>query len=105
MARKTCTPRIFKVHTYLSIIFLCDSAFVIWNTLISLEEQTSNDVEREPSEDESDQASYMVQGNDSLEVILDSHLDDCTSTSNNDNDSMDAHMLNDELSKFCKDLL
>jgi len=61
----------------------------VWNTLISLEEQPSNDVERESSEDSSDQACFMGQGNDSFEVILESNLDDCTSTSN-DNDSMDA---------------
>ena len=65
----------------------CGSAFVVWNTLISLEEQASYDVERESSEDESDQTCYKVQGNDPLEVISYSHLDDCASTSNNDNDS------------------
>ena len=53
-------------NIYLSMISHCDSAFAVWNMLISLEEQASNDVEREPSEDESDQACYMVQGNDSF---------------------------------------
>ena len=39
--------------------------------------------------DESDEARYMVQGNDFLEVISDTHLDDCVSSSYNDN-AMDA---------------
>ena len=45
---------------YLSILSHCDSAFAVWNTLISHEEQASHDVEREPIGDESDQACYMV---------------------------------------------
>jgi len=53
-------------NTHLSIVSHCDSTFVVWSTLISLEGQVSNDLEREPSEDEFDQACYMVQGNDSL---------------------------------------
>ena len=49
----------------------------------------------------------MVQGNDSLELNLESNLDDCASISN-DNASMsskEAHILNDELATFCEDLL
>jgi len=38
----------------------CDSAFAVWNTLTSPKLQTSNIVEKESSEDESEQASYMV---------------------------------------------
>ena len=49
----------------LSIISHCDSAFVVWNTMSSLKEQVSNNMEREPIIDESNQACYMVQGNDS----------------------------------------
>ena len=73
--------------------------------MTSLKKQASNNLERESIGDESDQACYMVQGNDSLEVISDSHLDDCASTSNDDNDSMNAHMVNEELFKFCNNLL
>ena len=47
----------------------------------------------------------MVQGNYSLEVTSDSHLDDCASSSNNYDSSMDAHALNEELSEFCENLL
>ena len=59
-----------------------DFAFAMWNSLISPKEQTSHDVEREPIGDEPNEAYYMVQGNDSLEVTSDSHLDDCVSSSN-----------------------
>jgi len=51
-------------------------------------------LEREPRRDESEQTCYMVQGNDSLEVNSDTHLDDCASSSSNDN-AMDAHAIND----------
>jgi len=54
-----------------SIISHCDSAFAVWNTLTSPELQTTNNVEKESSGEESDQACFMVQGNDSLEVISD----------------------------------
>ena len=81
---------------YLSMISHCDSAFAVWNTLSSLKEQVSNNIEREPIVNESDQACYIVQGNDSLEVNSDTHLDDCACSSN-DYDSMDAHTLNEEL--------
>ena len=56
---------------YLSMISHCDSAFAVWNTLTSPEFQTTNYMEKESSRDESEQACYMVQGNDSLEVNSD----------------------------------
>jgi len=46
----------------------------------------------------------MVQGNDSLEEISDTHLDD-SAGSFNDHDDMDVHALNEELSEFCENLL
>ena len=55
--------------------------------------------------DESDEAFYMVQGNESLEVHSDTHLDNSASSSNDDHDSMDAHALNEELSLFCENFL
>ena len=55
-----------KEHS--SIVSHCDSAFAVWNTLTSPKLQTTKHVEKESSEDESEQACYMVQGNDSLEV-------------------------------------
>jgi len=76
----------------------------VWNTLTSLKEQTSNNLEREPIGDESDKACYMVQGNDFLEITLESHLDECDSSSN-DHGSMDAHALNEESFKFFENLL
>ena len=51
--------------------------------------QTPDIVEKESSGDESDQHYYMVQGNDSLEVNSDTHLDDCASSSCSD-DYVDA---------------
>ena len=81
----------------------CDSAFAIWNTLISPKEQAQYNVERESIVDESEQTCYMVQGNDSLEINSKSHLDDCVSSSN-DHDSMKAQVLNEELSIFCENL-
>jgi len=51
---------------YLCIVSHCDSAFAVWNTLTSPKLQMSNIMEKEFSEDESEQAFYVVQGNDSL---------------------------------------
>ena len=81
----------------------CDSAFAVWNTLTSPELQPTNDVEKESSGEESDQACFMVQGNDSHEVISDTQLDD--SASSPYDDSMEAHALNKELFIFCENLL
>ena len=46
----------------------------------------------------------MVQEIDSLEVISDTQVDDYASSSCDDN-AMDAHTLNEELSLFCENLL
>ena len=81
----------------------CDSAFAVWNTLTSLELQTIINVEKESSGGESNQACFMVQGNDSLEIISNTQLDDSTTSSYDD--IMDAHALNEELSMFCENLL
>ena len=51
---------------HISLISHCDSTFAVWNTLISLKEQASNNVERKLIVDESDEACYMVKGNDCL---------------------------------------
>ena len=72
--------------------------------MTSLKEQVSYISEREPIVDESEQVCYMVQGNDSLEINSDTYLDNCTSSSNDDN-AMDADTLNEELSIFCENLL
>ena len=61
-------------------------------------------MEKESSGDKSDQAYFMVQGIDSLEVKSDTQLDDSASSSC-DNNAMDAHSLNEELSLFCENLL
>ena len=48
---------------YLYMVSHCDSAFVVWNTLTSPELETTNNVEKESSGEESNQAFFMVQGN------------------------------------------
>ena len=53
---------------HMSLVSHCDSIFAVWNTLISLKEQASNNVERDPIVDESDEVYYMVQENDSLKA-------------------------------------
>ena len=60
-------------------------------------------MEKESSEDESKQACYMVQGNDSLEVNSKTQLDD--SASSFSDDYVDADALNEELSIVCENLL
>ena len=57
------------------MVSFCDFTFAVWNTLTSPELQTINYVEKESSGDESDEACYIVQGNDSLEVHSDTQLD------------------------------
>jgi len=85
---------------YFSMISHCDLAFAVWNTLSSLKEQALKNVVREPIVGGSNEACYMVQGNDSLVVTLGTHLDDYAS-SFNDHDSMDTHFLSEEFSMFC----
>ena len=85
------------------MISYCDSAFAVWNTLTTPKLQTPKYVEDESSGDESDQACYMVQGNDSLEVLSKIHLDDSSSSSGDDN--MDADVFDEELSIACENLL
>ena len=46
----------------------------------------------------------MVQGNDSLEVNSDTHLDECASSSCSD-DYVDVDALHEELSFVCENLL
>ena len=88
---------------YLCLVSHCDSIFAVWNTLASPALQTSNIMEKESSEDESEQQCYMVQGNDSLEVNSKTHLDDCASSSGDDLVYADA--LNEELFIVCEKLL
>ena len=66
---------------YLSIVSHCDSSFAMWNILTSLELQRTKNVEKESSREESDQACFMIQGNDSLKVNSDTQLDDGASYS------------------------
>ena len=88
---------------YLCMISHCDSAFAVWSTLTSPAPQTTKYVEEESSGDESDQPCYMVQGNDSLEVISKTQLDD--SARSLGDDYMDADTLNEELFIVCENLL
>ena len=87
---------------HLSLISYCDSAFEVWNILISPKEQVQYILEREPRRDESEQSCYMVQGNDSLEVNSEFIIDYCASTFNDNTSNEDAHMLNEGLSCFVK---
>jgi len=78
---------------YLSRISNFDSAFVVWNTLITLGEQTPN--EKESDTDDESVASnmcYMVQGNDPLEVNSESEVNE------------DVDMTYNELALFCQQL-
>ena len=77
----------------------------MWNILASPKVQTTNVLVKESSGDESDQACFMIQGNDSLEENSDTQLDDSASSSDDHDSSMDAHALNEKLSKFCENLL
>ena len=61
-------------------------------------------LDREAIVDESDQACFMVQGIDSLEVKSDTHLDDNASSSCDEN-AMNAHALNEEFFMFYEKLL
>jgi len=88
---------------YLSIVSHCDSAFAVWNTLTSPALQTMKYAEKESCRDESDDACYMVQGNDSLEVHSETQLDDYASSPGDDIIDVDA--LNEELSTICENLL
>jgi len=54
---------------YLSIVSHCDSTFAVWNTLISPEQQTTNNVEREVIVDESDEACIWPKGLTPLRYI------------------------------------
>jgi len=88
---------------YLSMISHCDSIFTVWNTLTSLNLQPMNHVEMESSGDESEQACYMVQENDSFEIHSETQLDDCANSSGDD--IMDADALNEKRSIICENLL
>ena len=83
-----------------------DSAFVVWNKLTTTTTsklQLPN--QPEESSGESDSQCFMVQGNDSLEVQSETHLDsdDCSSSSCDEN--IDPHALNEELSIVCEKLI
>ena len=88
---------------YLMTVSHCDSAVAVWNALTSPKLQTPKNVEMESSGEESEQACYMIQGNDSLEVHSETQLYDCAS-SLSDN-YVDADALNEELFIVCENLL
>ena len=81
-------------NEYLSRVSNIDSAFIVWNTIISLDEQeqyyagSDSDVESEASN-----ACYMVQGDNPLEVNIESKLEE------------DVDMSYNELESFCQQLL
>ena len=85
---------------YLLRVSNIDSAFAVWNILTTT---TTSKLQlpiqpEESSGDESEpQQCYTVQGNDSLEVHSETHLDDDDDISSS-NDYVDPHALNEELS-------
>jgi len=79
---------------YLSRVANLDSAFVVWNTIVSLGEQEQY-YARSNSDDGSDASNlcYMVQGDNPLEVNSESELEE------------DVDMSYNELASFCQQLL
>ena len=76
---------------YLLCVSNLDSAFVVWNKLTTT---TSSELQmpiqqEEESSGESDSQCHMIQGNDSLEVHSEIHLDDDDDVSSS-NDYVDA---------------
>ena len=53
-------PRYTLSKDHIFLISHCDSAFAVWNTFTSPEQQTTSNVEREAIVDESDEACYIV---------------------------------------------
>ena len=78
-------------NNYLSRVTDLDSAFTVWNTLISLGEKTTNEKEND-SEEEGDTSDmcFMLQGNDSLDVNSEFDFDE------------DDKIPYDELAMFCQ---
>ena len=70
---------------YLSRVFNFDSAFVVWNTILSVGEQKQYYTERD-SDDGSDASNicYMVQGDNPLEVNSEFELDEDVDLSYNE---------------------
>ena len=61
---------------FLSKITNFDSAFIVWNTLISLGEQTPNDDTDSKEENDPSDIWFMVQENDPLEINSESNFDE-----------------------------
>ena len=81
----------------------CDFAFAVWNILTSPELQTQINKKEKSNGEKSDQRCFMVQGNDSLEVNLETQLNDCASSSGDD--LVDADALNNKLAINCENLI
>ena len=64
-------------NKYLSRVSNFNSAFIVWNTLISLDEQMQyyKEIDLDEGSDASNMC-YMVQGDDTLEVNSDFEVDD-----------------------------
>ena len=92
---------------YLMLASNFDSAFAVWNMLTTTTTsklQLPIQQEEESSGESEPQQCYTVQGNDSLEVHSETHLDDDDDVSSS-NDYIDAHALNEELSIVCEKLI
>jgi len=90
---------------YLLHVSNIDSAFAVWNILTTTTtSKLQLPIQEEESSGESESQSYMVQGNDSLEVHSESQLDN-DDASSSCNDFVDPHALNEELSIVCEKLI
>jgi len=91
---------------YLLHVSNIDSAFVVWNklTTTTTTSELQEQIQEEESSGESEPQCFMVQGNDSLEVHSESHLDSDDACSSCD-DIVDPHALNEELSIVCEKLI
>jgi len=94
---------------YLLRVSNLDSAFAVWNKLTTTTNTSKLQVqiqqEEESSGESEPQQCYMVQGNDSLEVHSEPHLDSDDDASSSSNDIVDPHALNEELSIVCEKLI
>ena len=92
---------------YLMHVSNLDSAFAVWNKLTTTTtSKLQLPIQPEESSGESEpQRCYTVQGNDSLEVHSEPHLDCDDSASSSCDENIDPHALNEELSIVCEKLI
>ena len=91
---------------YLLCVSNLDSAFAVWNKLTTTTtSELQVQIQEKESSGESESQCFMIQGNDSLEVHSEPHLDASDDCSSSSCDNYDAHALNEELSIVCEKLI